>query len=155
MKISIYLKVTLCAFLCSIVCVIGFMLTNIDIFAVLVNWLWLISYGGLVAWLCSKIRRKVRYGINLCFCIASFAIALYLGVTLSLQDEFNLAFINNLENLSLPELAFIVFSVVCVFSTMILICRFIFGTPKNNTVVEVATAVIQESEQAESEQENK
>ena len=60
MKISIFLKVALCAFLCSIVCVIGFIMTNIDIFALLTNCLWLVTYVSLVAWLCNVIRKKVH-----------------------------------------------------------------------------------------------
>ena len=132
MKVSMFFKVALCAFMCSIVCLLAFLLTSFDLFGVLVNWFWLVTYGSLVGWLCSKIIHKVRCGINMCVSIASFAIALYLGVMQTLAGGLGGATLGGTGGFSIGEIAFVAFSVVCAFSTMILICRAIFGNSQKN-----------------------
>lgn len=124
MKIGICLKVALFAFLCAIVCTIAFVLTDITLIAILTNWLWFLTYMSLVTWLCTKVYKRVRYSVNLIFIIASFAIALYTGVQHYLQGS---ASVNDVSSMSLTTLLFVVFTIVCLLSIMLLIGRLVFG----------------------------
>lgn len=134
MKINVFLKITLFAFLCSILSVVAYIITNIDIIAIITNWFWFISYFGLISWLCSKIYKLSRYGVNLIFVVGAFGIALYSGFWLGINDEFST--INNFDEMSLTAMAFVLFSLVCLLSAMVFIGRLIFGKPAVQTVSE-------------------
>lgn len=146
MKINVFLKVTLFAFLCSILSVVAYIITNIEIIALITNWFWFVAYFGLVAWICSKIYKKIRYSVNLIFVVGSFGIALYSGFWIGIRDEFNT--INTFGEMSLTAVAFVVFSLVCLMSAIVLIGRLIFGTPAekvDNVIAVKDAAVIEES----------
>lgn len=131
MKLNFFFKLMLFTFLCAVVCIVSYLITNIEIIAPFARWFLLASYCCLVAWLCSKLIKLRKYGVNLAFCLASFGGALYFGVWLGFLNE--LPNINDFYNMSPLALVFVGFSLLCLVSLIILIGRLIFGSPANNT----------------------
>lgn len=127
---SNFFKVTLFSALCAIVCTIGFAVTNISVVAVVTSWLWLITYAAFVAWICSKIYKRVRHSVTLIFVIASFAAALYFGARYSFS--YDMADINELFAVSMDATLFVVFALLCLASIIIFIAQLVFGAPKKN-----------------------
>lgn len=135
MKVSNLLKLALFSFLCSIICAAGYALTNIEIIAGLTAIGAFMCFISLLMWVCTKIFKCFRCGLNVVIIVITLIASVILGFVVF--QTMPITAINDYQNLSPMALMFIVSSITCLVSIMFLVGRYIFIRDKSQVPAEV------------------
>lgn len=130
MKNLFLLKLALFSFLCSIICTVGLVITNISFIALAILFFVVLSVGALVAWVCTLIFHKFRYSLNVIVIIVTFVSSVILGLITTQTTP--LSAINDYENMSLFSIMFVISSLGCLISIIVLLGRYIFSKDKSS-----------------------
>ena len=141
MSKSTSLKISLFAFLSTLICIIGNTILQMDLLSYVCQGLGFLSYLFFLIWISQIIYEKVIFAINLIIVFLSFGLAAYSLSLFSLLPyeqvfEYYVVF-------------FYVFSLTCIGSLIVLVGRIIFYSPKitneKETHEEIADNTIKKS----------
>lgn len=122
MRKSTSFKIALFAFVSAIICIIGNGMLCLDIISYTAQGLGFVSYLFFAIWVSQLIYGRTRFGGNLICLFMSFALALYSCVMFAANPE-GLLF-------DYYVIFFYLFSLICLVSSILLVGRIIFCSPK-------------------------
>lgn len=122
MKKMTTLKIALFAFISAIICVTGNTILCLDIVSYVAQGMGFASYLFFAIWISQLIHSKSRYGINLVVLFMSFSLSVYSATMFSLYPYGKL--------FEYYVLFFYLFFMICLISSIIIVGRIIFGSPK-------------------------
>lgn len=129
------LKLTLFTFICSVILMIAFAMTNLALFCAFSLLSGTVSFAALVAWICTKMFKKFRYSLNVIlifiFSILTAITSVCGGATSQLETY------EDFINISPMSIAWLISVFSLVISILVLVGRAIFSSKKIDENIDV------------------